>query len=327
MSGVKAIDGRRLPWFQVTKAETARLVAIAEPRMLPYLRSMYFALLELANDQRADEVPVSRSELALRAGVSTATIKRLTPVLADGGLVRVDENPGYASVWTVLGVGSDRPGGVGSDSTGGSGLGDPGVGSGGPALKDTGQEVEKTKRESPKDSRDRDGVWAHYQATMPNGERCQLNAARKLLIDNALRVRSVEECKLAITGLSRSSYHVDNGYLDLKYALLGGGRSPSIEATIDRLVSVANGTVNGHANGNGNGRAVGILERQIWPDGRSWPQLTRGEQENAKDRMAMGDPTPWLEREVVASAHINGNGGGRVWTAENIGEADDDLQS
>lgn len=90
-------------------------------------------------------------------------------------------------------------------------------------------------------------VWAHYQQVIPNGGRYDLNHARRLLIGKALKVRSVEECCRAIDGLAASDYHVGNGYLDIKYALLGGGRNPSIEATVDRLgAQLANGTAGGN---------------------------------------------------------------------------------
>jgi hypothetical protein len=82
---------------------------------------------------------------------------------------------------------------------------------------------------------DRRRVWSHYQATIPNGKRYALTDARRRMIAAALKVRSVEECCAAITGLSRSDYHVDGGYLDIKYALRGGGATPSVESTIDRL--------------------------------------------------------------------------------------------
>lgn len=87
-----------------------------------------------------------------------------------------------------------------------------------------------------------DQVWSHYQETVPNGKRCKLDHGRRLLIGKALKVRTVEECCRAIDGLAASEYHVGNGYLDIKYALLGGGRNPSMEGTIDRLGTQANGT-------------------------------------------------------------------------------------
>lgn len=85
-----------------------------------------------------------------------------------------------------------------------------------------------------------DDVWQHYQQTFPEGAaQRHLNSERRRLVQRAVAVRPVESCKLAITGLSKSDYHRENGFLDLKYALLGGGRSPSIEATIDRLAAQA----------------------------------------------------------------------------------------
>lgn len=145
-------------------------------------------------------------------------------------------------------------------------------------------------------------VWGHYQQAMPNGSRCALSSARRLIIVQALKVRTVVECKRAIDGLAVSDYHVGNGYTDIKYALRGGGRGPEPDATIDRMMKVAAGQVrNGHGNGNG-----GVLHQQVWPDGRTWDELTRAEQENAKTAMTMGEK-PWLPREQPMPVS-NGNG-------------------
>jgi hypothetical protein len=58
-------------------------------------------------------------------------------------------------------------------------------------------------------------------------------------------VRDVEQCKLAITGLSKSPHH--NGqnehgvrYLDIRYALRGNGtRGETHEERIDRMAALA----------------------------------------------------------------------------------------
>jgi hypothetical protein len=83
-------------------------------------------------------------------------------------------------------------------------------------------------------------VWAHYVRVF-SAERQTLNKARIRVIRNALKVRSVAECKLAIDGLRVSPHH--NGenpdgtkYLDIRYALKGNQtRGESDEERIDRM--------------------------------------------------------------------------------------------
>lgn len=80
-------------------------------------------------------------------------------------------------------------------------------------------------------------VWAHYQQVIPNGNRRKLDARRKTCIRKALTVRSVDECKQAITALSRSDFHQgkndrQTAYNDIEYAL--GKRTDSPDAVIDR---------------------------------------------------------------------------------------------
>ncbi len=113
MSAVEVQDRRRIPFFMVGKPDLAQLAKTCDSRLLPYARSVYFALLELANDQRSDEVAASRSELAQRGGVSVATLKRCVPVLRDAGLVSMHEVPGRPNIWALLSAegGSSRPGG------------------------------------------------------------------------------------------------------------------------------------------------------------------------------------------------------------------------
>lgn len=87
-------------------------------------------------------------------------------------------------------------------------------------------------------------VWEHYQQVVPNAERRKLDARRRRCIRRALDVRSVEQCKAAITALSRSSFHLGQNdrhtsYLDIEYAL--GRRSDSPDATIDRWLERSGG--------------------------------------------------------------------------------------
>lgn len=85
---------------------------------------------------------------------------------------------------------------------------------------------------------DLDIVWAHYQKVHPNGSRYKLDAERRRVIANALKVRSVEDCCRAISGLFMDKFFMDGGYTAIKYALRGSkGESP--EDRIDRMAEQA----------------------------------------------------------------------------------------
>lgn len=88
-------------------------------------------------------------------------------------------------------------------------------------------------------------VWAHYVQVF-NAGRQTLNEQRLRVIRQALKVRTVGECKRAIDGLRVSEHHNGgpNGtgtkYLDIRYALKGNsqaGESP--EARIDTMIDTA----------------------------------------------------------------------------------------
>lgn len=105
-------------------------------------------------------------------------------------------------------------------------------------------------------ARDTERVWEHWQSVMPNGSRYSLDTARRRVIKNALDVRSADECCAAIDGLAKSEYHREHGFLDVKYALLGGGRTPSPDATIDKWIAES---VAGSRNGNGHAGRSGTV--------------------------------------------------------------------
>ena len=131
----------------------------------------------------------------------------------------------------------------------------------------------------------REVVWAHYQAVVPNAERQRFDPQRKAIVDFALGIRTVEECCEAIDGLMRSDYHVGNQYLDVKYALRGGGSKPSPDATITRMIGIARQQVNGSGNGKtANGE-------RLYFGGRRWAELSSAEQYSARQMINMGrDP-------------------------------------
>lgn len=235
-------DRRRvLPFFQVVKADVTALAERCEKRSdLPYARSVYMALLEIANDHRQEEgIRLTMSELSDRSGVSRAKLYQCVGILRTAGLVEVasGRDAGDANEWALLsaeGV-SDEDRGVSTSETGGV------------SDRDTPIETVKKKEEKEQESASpeaqqallpapRDEVWAHYRRRVPNGDRYQLTPARRRMIDKALKVRTIEECCRAIDGLFASDYHVKNGYTDIKYAL-GGRATDEPDAVIDRWLA------------------------------------------------------------------------------------------
>lgn len=94
-------------------------------------------------------------------------------------------------------------------------------------------------------------VWGHYCkvfADVPGVDpsRMSLNATRARVIRNALKVRSVDQCKRAIDGLARSPWHLGDNedgkkYLDIRYALKGNStRGESNEERVDKMAELAN---------------------------------------------------------------------------------------
>jgi hypothetical protein len=99
-------------------------------------------------------------------------------------------------------------------------------------------------------------VWAHYQATVPNGSRYALNATRRGIIERALKVRDVEACCRAIEGLAGSKHHLEGGYMDIRYALRGKPRDgESDDERIDKMASKA--TAAASSNGGAPARPAG----------------------------------------------------------------------
>jgi hypothetical protein len=86
------------------------------------------------------------------------------------------------------------------------------------------------------------GIWAYYIGVTKR-QRVQLNPVRRTIIRQALKVRSVEEVKWAIYGLSISPHH--NGrnderktYLDIRYALAGVSKGESNDERIDKMAAL-----------------------------------------------------------------------------------------
>lgn len=103
---------------------------------------------------------------------------------------------------------------------------------------------EKREREKEEPGSPTRQVWDHYVAVF-NATRQTLNPQRRRTIGQALKVRTLDECKRAIDGLRVSPHH--NGeneqrqtYLDIRYALKGNGaRGESPEERIDKMVALA----------------------------------------------------------------------------------------
>lgn len=92
-----------------------------------------------------------------------------------------------------------------------------------------------------------DDVWTHYLDTFypdRSGNLPKFDDTRRKIVAAALAVRDAEQCKVAITGLSRSPHHNgqnDQGtrYIDIRYALRGiGGRGETHEERIDRMAAL-----------------------------------------------------------------------------------------
>jgi hypothetical protein len=84
-------DGRTLPFVPVTAAALEAIAAHTPSRRRAYARSLYMAVLELANEARADRVPVSRKTLGERSGCSRELVSDLRPMLEAAGVVVVHE--------------------------------------------------------------------------------------------------------------------------------------------------------------------------------------------------------------------------------------------
>lgn len=96
---------RKLPYFQVVKADSDAVAAACEnPRHLAYARSLYFVLLEAANDLRGDVVQLTRQELVDRSGVSTRMVADIARILVQAKVVRVasGREDGQPNTWTLV---------------------------------------------------------------------------------------------------------------------------------------------------------------------------------------------------------------------------------
>jgi hypothetical protein len=107
-------DERRLPFFIVTKPASAALGAHFTGRRLPVARSIYFAIVELANDARSETFEKPRKAIASRAGVNVSVVDDYVPEIEACGILRVErlkvEGHNLPNRWTLL---DPPPGGEG----------------------------------------------------------------------------------------------------------------------------------------------------------------------------------------------------------------------
>lgn len=208
-------DGRRMPFFQVIKDDVRAMEdACADPSVsvkLSAVRSTYFALLEFANDDRADETNVTRKALADRAGVSTRTCQEATAVLEGAGLLVVTELRGAGSTgnsWTLLDAPNRQPPPVQTGSQRRDNRQPP------PVPMETVQEGEETPL--PPEGDPVEKVWGCYVATM-DPRRVELPVDERRLIRDALTVATADECCQAIRGCSLSPFHMGQNDRGKKY--------------------------------------------------------------------------------------------------------------
>jgi hypothetical protein len=55
-------------------------------------RSLILALVEIASDRQSDKFDASQPEIAIRAGLSVSTVRRILPVFGQLGLVKIKRN-------------------------------------------------------------------------------------------------------------------------------------------------------------------------------------------------------------------------------------------
>lgn len=200
-------DGRQMPFFQVIK-DDIRVIerACASPKVrvkLSAVRSTYFALLEFANDDRAEETNVSRQALADRAGLSARTCQEATAVLEGAGLLRVTEIRGAGSsgnVWTLTDSPNRQPLPV---QTGNHCRPNR------QPLPVPIETVQEGEENPPSPQPDVELVFEHWRKLI--APRAVLDDARRRVIVKALKIATQAECLKAITGISTSDFHMARG--------------------------------------------------------------------------------------------------------------------
>lgn len=202
-------DGRNLPFFPVIKEDLKALAAATEAPgvtvKLSAVRSVYFALLELANDNRSDEAHVTRKDLSAAAGVSSRTCQEATAVLGSAGLLRMEEIRGAASsgnAWTLTSPPESNRQPVPVQT--GSHCGD--IRQPLPVPIENGQEEEELP---PSPKGDVEIIFEYWQRIM--APKAAFSDERRRTIQRALLHSSSAEIKQAIDGCAASDFHMARG--------------------------------------------------------------------------------------------------------------------
>jgi hypothetical protein len=84
---------RKLPFCWIEKEKLRMIGDVFSGKQAgPAARSIYAALCEIASDKQSDSFDVSQSEIAHRALVSVASVKRILPVFRRLRLVKIQRN-------------------------------------------------------------------------------------------------------------------------------------------------------------------------------------------------------------------------------------------
>lgn len=257
---IRVENRRAVPFFQVAKGEMTVLADHFDSRQLAYARSVWVALIELANTQQGETVEMPRRELAALAGASPSTLDRVVRGLEDAGLlVRVSEVDGQPCRWILLGLRMETrerltngTGGEGGSSggLGGVRLTDEGGSSGGLTLKDNAVKEQKEARPNGlvnrPDADPVDVVFRYWQQT------CKHPTA-KLTSDRQSKVRArlrdgytVKQLLQAIDGAAVGAFVNDNGvrFDDLELICRNGSK---VESFIARATARPSGAMGGTA--------------------------------------------------------------------------------
>lgn len=216
-------DGRQRPFFQVVKEDIRAIEeACGAPEVtvkLSAVRSTYFALLEFANDDRADETNVTRKALAEKAGVSSRTSQEATAVLEAAGVLAIEERRGSAStgnVWVLLDAPNRQP---------------PPVQTGAHCLTNrrplpvsiyNGQEGEETPLPPEGGTADNAGlIWERFVAMRERSPKQlrnkTLDRQTRRMIERALAVGDVDEWLKGVDAILNSTHHVGENDRQTKY--------------------------------------------------------------------------------------------------------------
>lgn len=104
-------------------------------------------------------------------------------------------------------------------------------------LESSGQSSSDSLRVQSETDSEISDVWSHYQQVMPNGSRYRLDTRRRRVIKRALHVRTIDQCKRAISGLAHDHWFLTRNFLDIRYAL--GKPTDSPDDVIDRMAKKA----------------------------------------------------------------------------------------